>query len=105
MDMMEVNEQRLLDSLNEIVSIVPFRYTDVFNAVRVSDDAGTKLLALEARNPDVMIREDEEGVCLSGLALLNTVMQHLTGGKVLCCTMNDLGFIAKFELVTPITQG
>ena len=101
MTMQEVNEQRLLDSLNAIVAIAPFRYSDVFNAVRVADDAGTKLLALEAKNPDVMIREDEEGVCISGLALLNTAMMHLTGGKVLCCTMNDLGFIAKFELVAP----
>ena len=97
MDMMEVNEQRLLDSLNEIVAIVPFRYTDVFNSVRVADDAGTKLLALEARNPDVMIREDEDGVCLSGLALLNTVMQHLTG-KLFTFTLDDGGFIISVGL-------
>lgn len=101
MTMQEVNEQRLLDSLNAIVSISPFRYTDVFGTVRVTDEAGTKLLALEAQNPDIMIREDEDGVCLSGLALLNTAVQHLTEGKVLRCTLNDLGFIEKFELVRP----
>ncbi len=90
-------EQRVLDSLNAIFCVSRIHFSDMFPGKKCDPQACEKLIAMEKADPNIVLRVDGEDVFISGLSILNTVMQHLTG-KLFTFTLDDGGFIISVGL-------
>lgn len=87
-----VTEQRILDSLNAIFCVTPVRFSEMFPGKKCDPLSSEKLIAMEKADHNITLRVDGDDVFISGLSILNTVMQHLTG-KLFTLTINEKGFI------------
>ena len=90
-------ERKILDILNAIFCVSHVHFSDMFPGKKCDPQACEKLIAMEKADPDIVLRVDGEDVFISGLSILNTVMQSLTG-KLFTLTLDDGGFILSVGL-------